>query len=154
MKTKLHLIALICLISYSSFSQSTEKIKGSRNVTTQITEIEAFNKLVVGDHFKINLKQGDLPSVQIDTDDNLHDVITFNVQEGSLSFKTNKRITSSKKMEITVIYKDSLNSIELKENAELTGNSTIKANNLVIKAKASTKAYLTIEADTKGGFFR
>ena len=116
-------------------------------MTTQITEIDAFNRLVISDNFKINIKQGELPSVEINTDDNLHDVITFNVQEGSLSFKTNKRITSSKAMEITVVYKDSLNIIELKEDAQLTSTSTIKAKDLVLRTKESSKIYLTLEAE-------
>jgi len=147
MKTKLHLLILTYLVTFLSFSQSTEKIKGSRNVTTQITEIDAFNRLVISDNFKINIKQGELPSVEINTDDNLHDVITFNVQEGSLSFKTNKRITSSKAMEITVVYKDFLNIIELKEDAQLTSTSTIKAKDLVLRTKESSKIYLTLEAE-------
>jgi len=147
MKTKLHLLILTCLITFFSFSQSSEKVKGSRNVTTEITEIDQFNRLVIGNNFKINIKQGELPSIQIDTDDNLHEVIEFNVLEGSLNFKTNKRITSSKKMEITVIFKDSLNIIELKEDAELTGLSTLKVKDLIIRAKESTKTFLTIEAE-------
>ncbi|WP_299252287.1 DUF2807 domain-containing protein [uncultured Lacinutrix sp.] len=148
MKIKIQHLIIACLIAFSGFSQSTEKVKGSRNVTTQTTEIDPFNRLVIGDDFKVNLKQGETPSVQVDTDDNLHEVIAFNVQEGSLSFKTNKRITSSKKMEITVIYKDSLNIIELKEDAELRGASTIKVDNLIIRAKESTETYLTIEAES------
>lgn len=59
MKTKLHLLILTYLVTFLSFSQSTEKIKGSRNVTTQITEIDAFNRLVISDNFKINIKQGE-----------------------------------------------------------------------------------------------
>ena len=148
MKTKLQLLILTCLITFSGFSQSTEKIKGSRNVTIQTTEIDAFNSLVIGDNFKINIKQGELPSVEVNTDDNLHEIIEFSVLEGSLKFKTNKRITSSKTMEITVIFKDSLNIIELKEDAELTSISTIKVKDLVLRTKESSKAYLTIEADT------
>lgn len=147
MKTKLHLLILTFIITASGFSQSSEKIKGSRNVTNQTTETDAFNRIVIGDDFKINIKQGELYSVEVNTDDNLHDVIEFNVLEGSLNFKTNKKITSSKKMEITIIYRDSLNIIELKEDAELTGSSTIKAKDLILRAKESTKAFLTIEAE-------
>ena len=147
MKTKLHLLILTFIITLTGFSQSSEKIKGSRNVTSKTTEINPFNRIVIGDNFKINLKQGELPSVQIDTDDNLHDVITFNVLEGSLNFETNKRITSSKKMEITIIYRDSLNIIELKEDAELTASNTIEVQDLILRAKESTKAFLTIEAE-------
>jgi len=148
MKTTFQLLMLTCLITVSSFSQSLEKIKGSRNVTTQTTEINAFNRLVIGNDFKINIKQGERPSVDIHTDDNLHDVIGFSVQDGSLSFKTNKRITSSKTMEITVTFKDSLSSIELKQDAELTATSTLKVDDLVLRTKESSKAFLTIEAES------
>ncbi|WP_083678293.1 GIN domain-containing protein [Lacinutrix venerupis] len=147
MKTKLHTLILICLISFSAFSQSTEKIKGSRNVTTQTTEIDAFNRLVIDNDFEINIKQGDVPSIQVRTDDNLHEVIQFAVNEGSLSFKTNKRITSSKAMEITVIFKDELNIIELKENAQLSTISPINVTDLILRTKESAKVFLTIEAE-------
>ncbi|WP_452223197.1 GIN domain-containing protein [Lacinutrix chionoecetis] len=150
MKTKLHLLFLTCLITLSGFAQSSEKVKGSRNVTTQVTEIEAFNRLVIGNDFKINLKQGVLPNVEISTDDNLHELIDFNVQEGSLSFRTNKVIRSSKKMEITVTFRDSLNIIELKEDAELTSLSTLKLKDLIVRTKESSEAYLTVEAETFG----
>lgn len=50
-------------------------------------------------------------------------------------------------MEITVVYKDSLNIIELKEDAQLTSTSTIKVKDLVLRTKESSKIYLTIEAE-------
>ncbi|WP_034059615.1 GIN domain-containing protein [Lacinutrix jangbogonensis] len=148
MKTKTYLLILSCLISVYGLAQSVEKIKGNKNVTTLITEINTFNRLVIGDDFKINLKQGKTPSVKIVTDDNLHEVVEFKVINGSLNFIKSKRITSRKKMEITVIFSDSLNIIELKEDAELTSSNTIKLNHLILRAKESSEAYLTVEAET------
>ncbi|WAC03248.1 DUF2807 domain-containing protein [Lacinutrix neustonica] len=148
MKTKLHLLLLTTFITLTGFSQSSEKIKGNRNVTTQITEILNFNRLLIGDDFKLKIKYGDQAAVHIDTDDNLHEVINFAVDDtGTLSFKTNKRITSSKTMDITVIYKDSLKIIELKEDAEITATVDLKLKDFILKTKESAKAYMTLEAD-------
>lgn len=148
MKTKLHLLLLTTFITLTGFSQSSEKIKGNRNVTTQITEIQNFNRLLIGDDFKLKIKYGDQAAVHIDTDDNLHEVIDFVVDDtGTLSFKTNKRITSSKTMDITVIYKDSLKIIELKEDAEITATVDLKLKDFILKTKESSKAYMTLEAD-------
>lgn len=148
MTTKLHTFIIVFLLTFLGFSQSSEKIKGNRNVTTQITEIENFSRLVVSDDFKLKIKYGEQAAIQIDTDDNLHEVIKFTVDDtGSLSFKTTKRITSKKTMDITVIYKDSLNIIELKEDAEITATVDLKLKDFTLKAKESSKAYMTLEAD-------
>ncbi|WP_044403726.1 GIN domain-containing protein [Lacinutrix sp. Hel_I_90] len=148
MKSRLHLFIFAIFITISGFSQSSEKVKGNRNVTTQITEILNFNRLIVGDDFKLKIKYGDQAAVQIDTDDNLHEVIDFAVDDtGTLSFRTNKKIRSSKIMDITVIYKDSLKIIELKEDAEITATVDLKLKDFILKTKESSKAYMTLEAD-------
>lgn len=140
---------LVCLTVFSGFAQSTGKIRGSRNVTTQTTEIKTFNKLIVEDDFRLNIRQGDKAAVEIDADDNLHAVIDFKVDDsGTLTFKKNQKITSSKSLDITVVFKDSLTSIELKESAQLTTLKSLKLKNLDLKTKESTKAFLKIEADT------
>jgi hypothetical protein len=63
MNKKLILFLLTILISFSSFSQKKAKIKGSRNVTNVITEIDTFNRIVIGESFEIKLTQGLTPSV-------------------------------------------------------------------------------------------
>lgn len=149
MSKQLPSIILAFLTVFTVFSQSSEKVKGNRIVTTKTTKIEKFNKLIIKNNFKLNIKQGDQTAIEISTDENLHEVIAFNIDDsGSLSFKKNKRITSSKAMDITVIFKDSLNVIELKENAQLTSIETLKLQNFTLKTKESSKVFLTIEADT------
>ncbi|TYB77497.1 DUF2807 domain-containing protein [Bizionia gelidisalsuginis] len=141
-------VTLLALFTvFTSYSQKKEKIRGSRNVTSIITEIDPFERLVIGDDFKIKLMQGPNNAVQIDADDNLHQVIEFEVQGGSLKFDTTKRIRSHKQLDITVIFKDSLNSIELKGEAELSSMAPLHLNNITLVTKESSKAYLTLKAD-------
>jgi len=147
MNTKLHLTIITLLLAFSGFSQDIEKIKGSRNVTTEITELDTFYRLVVAEDFEINLLQGLTPSIQIEADDNLFEAVSFGVEDGTLKFSKLMDVRSSKKFEITVIYKDSLSVIELKDDAELASGNKLKFDNLTLLAGDNTRAYLTLEAD-------
>lgn len=143
MTKKLLSIVLITLFTSSIFAQ--DKIKGDKNVTTIETEVNSFNKIVVGEKFKINFMKDDVASVEIKTDENLHDVIRFSVTDSVLKFKTTKRITSSKEMDITVRYNDALKIIELKDNAELNSVNTVDNIGIVLKINDNAKANLNLK---------
>ncbi|EPR74349.1 hypothetical protein ADIWIN_0691 [Winogradskyella psychrotolerans RS-3] len=77
-------------------AQSDEKIKGDRNVTIKQTFIDNFHSIVVDGDFSIEIVYNSKPSVSIEADDNLHDVIQFNVVDGVLTFSETVRISSKK----------------------------------------------------------
>ncbi len=130
-----------------STAQSSEKIKGNREVTIKQTYIDAFNKIIVGENFKIDIVYNEKSSVQIETDDNLHDVISFKVVDSVLMFSTSKRITSKKKMLITVNYTNVLHDIETRENAEIRSLTSLELKNASLKTVGNSKAYLNIRTD-------
>ena len=136
-------IVLITLFATSTIAQ--DKIKGNKNVTTIETEVNSFNKIIVGEKFNISFMKDDAASVEIKTDENLHDVIKFSVADSVLKFKTTKRITYSKEMEITVRYTDVLKVIELKDNAELNSVNTIDNIGIVLKINDNAKANLNLK---------
>lgn len=143
MTNKLLSFVFIALLSTSILAQ--DKIRGNKKVTTIQTEVNAFNKLIVGEKFTINFKKDDEASVEIETDENLHDVIKFSVVDSVLKFKTTKRIVSSKKMEITVSYTDVLRDIELKDNAELNSVNTVDNIGIVLKINDNARANLNLK---------
>lgn len=136
-------IVLIALFTSSTFAQ--DKIKGNKIVTTVETEVNSFNKIIVGEKFNISFKKDDVASVEIKTDENLHDIINFSVKDSVLTFKTSKRITSSKKMEITVRYTDVLKEIELNDDAELNSVNTIDNIGILLKINDNAKANLNLK---------
>lgn len=136
-------IVLITLFTTSTIAQ--DKIKGNKNVTTIETEVNSFNKIVVGEKFTINFMKDDAASVEIKTDENLHDIIRYAVTDSVLKFKTTKRITSSKEMEITVRYTDVLKIIELKDNAELNSVNTVDNIGIILKINDNAKANLNLK---------
>ncbi len=138
----IHLL-LVCFICNS---QNKEKIKGNRLVTNELSEILPFEKLVFGDNFKVTLVQGCDPSVEVVADSNLHDVITFNVLEGNLKFQTTHKITSSKMLDLRVVYTEELKTIELLGNAEVNAPTTLKLDSLKLVSNDFTKANFNIIA--------
>lgn len=138
------LVLLISSIS-TSFSQTKEKIKGDREITSKETKLNAFNKIIVGEDFKIDIIEGAQASVFVETDDNLHDVIKFNVSDSTLTFNTSHKITSSKKINIKVIYTRALKQIETFEDGEISSLTSVNLDKVILKNTGSSKAFLNIK---------
>ena len=83
-----------------------DKIKGDRNVTIRQTYIDDFETIVVDGDFSVEIVYNSKPSVSVEADDNLHDIIQFDVVDGVLTFVETTRIGSKKKLNITVNYGD------------------------------------------------
>jgi hypothetical protein len=144
------IIALVFSMSVPFFmsAQDAEKIKGDRNVTIKQTYIDPFSKIVVGEDFYVEVIYNKKPSVEIETDDNLHEFITFGVKDGVLMFKTTKKIVSSKKMVIKVNYDDEFQHIETIEDAEVRSLTSLEFKNATLKTSGTSKAYLNIKAES------
>jgi hypothetical protein len=144
LKNALLIVFLIGFIT-TGFSQDKEKIKGDRNVTSRETKINSFNRIVVGEDFKIDIIEGVQASIFIETDDNLHDVIKFGVADSTLTFQTSSKITSSKKINIKVIYTKTLQQIETFEDGEISSLTSINLDKVILKNTGSSKAFLNIK---------
>lgn len=142
------LLTFILLISTLTQAQKKERIKGNKNVTTQETPISSFNKISVGENFFIDIIEGEKASVFIEADDNLHDVIQFSVADSTLSFKTTKRITSSKKLSIKVIYTTSLKEIETVDDGEISSLTSIDLDDISVNSSGASKVFLNIKSQT------
>ena len=140
------IFTLLLTFSFISFSyaQDEDKIKGDRNVTIKQTYIEPFSKIIVGEDFSVEIIYNSKPSVEIETDDNLHQYIEFGVSGGVLTFKTTKRITSSKKMNIKVNYSEGLENIETIEDGEIRSLTSLELGNTTLTTSGSSRAYLNI----------
>ena len=148
MLKKVLLFTLVTFLSFSAFGQKKERIKGNRNVTTNETPINSFNKILVDEDFYVDIIEGDQASVFIEADDNLHDVIQFAVADSVLTFNTSKKITTRKKLSIKVIYTTTLKEIETTDNGEISSLTSINLDNVVVTSSGSSKAFLNIKSQT------
>ncbi|MGV6832689.1 MAG: GIN domain-containing protein [bacterium] len=130
----------------ATYAQKKEKIKGSKIVTIQETQINSFNRIVVGEKFEITLTEGETPSVEIEADDNLHDVIKITVADSTLYFKTTRRITTKKELKIKVTYTNALKQIETKEDGEVSSLTSVNNDEMTLVHSGSSKAFLNIKS--------
>ncbi len=146
MKKIVLLLGLIFILPAALVGQSDDKIKGDRNVTIKQTYIDDFKKLVITNDFSVEIVYNSKPSVEIETDDNLHDVIQFDVIDGVLTFSQAMRITSKKKMHIVVNYGDALKEIDVKDDGEVRSLTSMELGNVVLETSDNARAYLNINA--------
>jgi hypothetical protein len=133
----------IAMLAVKGFAQ--EKVKGNKNVTTVETIIDDFNTITFGDKFEIELIQSDATSVEIETDENLHEIIQFSVKDSVLSFSTSAKIQSSKRLNIVVNITKALRYIEVNDDAEVSAANTLKNDSLELKINDYAKAFLNIK---------
>lgn len=146
MMKKNALLTCVTLVIFNvAFGQSKEKIKGSKNVITQNYSIDDFNRIAVDEKFKIDLIEGSQAAVFIEADDNLHDVIKFNVVDSTLYFDTTHRITTSKKINIKVTYTKALKHIETIEDGEISSLTSIDLDELLLVHSGTSRAFLNIK---------
>ncbi|MEX0361433.1 MAG: DUF2807 domain-containing protein, partial [Allomuricauda sp.] len=95
-------IVLLLLFNLTAFAQRKPKIKGSRIVTEVNGELPMFNAVQLNDDLNIVLKKSFGPGYKIEADDNLIDILKFNVVDGTLIISSFYDITSKKKLDITI----------------------------------------------------
>lgn len=139
----LKILILTLVFTATGFSQ--KKIKGNKNIVTTETQINEFHSIRFGEKFKIDLIQSDEASVEIETDENLHEYIQFSVKNGVLQFNTSAKIQSKKSMRITVRFTDFLSKIEVHDDAEISTQNTIKNDSIDLIINDYARAFLNIK---------
>jgi len=100
---KWFLILMILALPLTGTAQKKDKIKGNREVLTRVYTVAPFRYLEAGDNLRIVLKKAsDTTQIQLKADENLHEVLKWEVTDGKLKIWLSKKIVSKKKFELTV----------------------------------------------------
>ncbi|MDN3492342.1 GIN domain-containing protein [Winogradskyella bathintestinalis] len=146
MKKLLLILLVFIALSQWAVAQSTEKIKGDRNVTVKQTYVDDFHTIVIDSDFAVEVVYNSKPSVSVEADDNLHDVIQFNVVDGVLTFSEAMKITTKKKLNITVNYSEGLQTIETRGDGEIRSLTSMELGDVTLITADDSRAYLNINA--------
>ncbi|NJX16726.1 GIN domain-containing protein [Tamlana crocina] len=141
-------INLLCLfIFFSVFAvEAQEKIKGNKNVTIAKTEVGTFHTIDLDEDFEVEIIFDQIPSVEIETDENLHQHIEFNVIDSVLTFNKKARLRE-KTLRIKVAYNGYLKHIKTTDDAEILSLTTLNLIDANVTAKGSSKVGLTIKTE-------
>jgi hypothetical protein len=147
MKKSLITLVLCALLFSISQAQNPDKIKGNRLVSIVNTEINSFHTIALDEDFKVDFIYNKIPSVEIETDENLHEFIEFFTRDSILYFNHTKKITSKKKLNIKVMYDDFLQHFQTTDKSELNGLTPIDLTNGTLNTSGSSKVALTLKTD-------
>ena len=122
-------------------------------------ELPAFNAIVLNDNLDIVIKKSFGPGYDIVADDNLIDILKFNVQDSTLVISSYYDVTAKKQFDITITYTD-LKAITLKDGS-IVSNDVIESDELFVDGFNNTKLDIKANAavmdinleDTSNGTF-
>lgn len=101
---KKYLLVLIALSTTAIYAQRKPKIKGNKNVIEVTENLPAFNAIELNDDIELTLRKGRSEGYSLSADDNLVDVLKFEVQDSTLVISSFYKITSKKKLDIVIDY--------------------------------------------------
>jgi len=135
------LVLSLLILSFSGFSQEKEKIKGSKIVTVEQKETKEFENLEVQGNLEIFLVKGDKCGIEIEADDNLHDVVSINLNGGTLQLYNNKDVTSAKKFSVRITYTSDFKMVIAKNKTNITALAEINLDEFTFKSFDESKIF-------------
>ena len=159
------LIAILAFTTTALVAQRKPKIKGNKQITTVREELPPFTAIELSDDLDIYLEKRESTGFTVMADDNLIDILRFEVRDSLLTISSFYKIISKKKLEITVHY-DDLEKIVIREGSiamadvistdvlkvETYGNSRLElralADFIEIAMEGSSKGDMNLEADS------
>ncbi|WP_313804136.1 GIN domain-containing protein [Flavobacterium sp.] len=143
---KLYFLLFAMLMGTAVFAQKKEKIKGSKIVTVTQKEVEPFQNLDITDNLEIFIIKGDKQSIEIEADDNLHDVLKYEMNGSTLQLSSTKDVSGAKKFSVRVTYTDDLKLISVRSEAQLNSLADLQGDNITVKNYDYSKSYLNVKA--------
>lgn len=159
------LIFLLCLSFGFINAQRKPKIKGNKSVVEVNEELLPYNKIQLEDDLRIRLERSEEYSYTVTADDNLIDILKFEVADSTLIVSSFYKITGQKELDILIRY-NQLNAILLNDG-EISSDETISTDEMKVElngfaradlrlsneitkliSKDNTKAELNIESDS------
>jgi hypothetical protein len=141
-----HLILLFLLTTTLSFGQNKEKIKGSKTVIEKPKEIGEFNALEIEDNLTVFLEKGPKNEIKIEADENLHEMISFDIKEKTLRIYTTKEASSFKKLTVWIKYTNELKSVLAKNTSTVNAIEAIQLDDITFSTFDFAKLYLNVNS--------
>ncbi|AXG72780.1 DUF2807 domain-containing protein [Flavobacterium arcticum] len=138
------LLAILC--STATLAQKKERIKGSKTVTVTQKEVGAFDNLEIEDNFEVFLVKGDVEALEVDADDNLHEIVAAEMYGSTLRITTTKNVTNSKKLSVRITYTEKLTNITAKHEVVLNALTSLELDNITVKNLDYSKSYLNVKS--------
>ena len=138
------LIMSLLLVSCQFNSDFGFGVRGNGDVETIERSIdENFNEIRISRGLDVYLTQSDQVSLYVEADENLHDIITTEVENGILRISTDENISFSKSKKVMLSFKD-ISKIKATSGSDVYSTNTIVADNLELSTTSGSDMELDI----------
>ena len=150
------IILLVCFNCAMVTAQRKPKIKGNKDVVEVRDNLPSFHSIELIDDLEIFLQKSVTPGYRITADDNLIDILKFEVVDSVLQISSFYNITAKKQLDIEVGYNE-LRAISLNAGKAMT-ESVISTDEITITTSGSSRldmqfsaavASLTLDGNSK-----
>lgn len=140
------LVVFFLLATTLAMGQNKEKIKGSKAVVEKPIEIGEFTALEIEDNLTVFLEKGGKNEIKLEADDNLHEVISFDIKEKTVRIYTSKEISSFKKLILRIKYTDDLKLVSAKNSTTVNALEAVQLEDITFKSLDFAKLYLNVNS--------
>lgn len=153
MTKKILLTSFVLMLTFTLQSQnwfgSSKKIKGNGNITQITRTTNSYNAIAIGGSFDVILVKGDEGKITIEGEENILPYIETEVSRNTLKvkFKENTNISTTKKMTVTIPYKD-IESLSLGGSGSISSTSLISATNFKVNIGGSGNIDINVDTNT------
>lgn len=147
MKTMSKLITFVLLAVFTT-SCMVSGVIGSRNVTTENRNIdENFSGIKVSQGIEVQLTQDAEVSFSAEMDDNLHELLITEVEDGVLKIYFEKNV-GKRKASTVYLSMPKISSIKTSSGSEVNATNTLKVNDLNVDSSSGSEIDLRVEANS------
>ena len=138
-------LTAVFLIVACSHAQNRKTVNGNNKVVTKERETASFEGLRVSTGIDVYLKQGNKEAITVQADENLHEYILTEVQDGILRVYTEVNIRNAEEKRVYVTMKE-VRSIKTSSAGDVIGESAIKTDKIDLSASSAGDIKLEIYA--------
>lgn len=126
----------------------SKKISGNNDVKTRTVTTSDYDAISVTGSMDVELVSGNEGNIKVTTDENLHEYLVIESNDGILKIKTKKNVSlrTKKGIHITVPFND-INELNLKGSGDIKTKNTIKTSGFDVDLTGSGDILLDIEAN-------
>jgi hypothetical protein len=120
-------------------------ISGNGNVKTESRQVGEFNSIEASNGLHVLITFGESQSLEVEADENLHDVIKTEVSSGTLRIFSEKNIRSEKAKNIHISVK-TLEEIEVSSAADVQCENPLETDHLTVSASSAGDVRIEVKA--------
>ncbi len=150
MKKLIHysLAIALTLLTYNDGFAQFKKVKGNGNVTTKTHSTSDYHKIDVVGFMDVKLEKGTEGTITVKTDENIHEYLSIDSNNGVLKIKikNNVNISTKKGLHITVPFKD-IDNVSLTGSGDVITDDQIKSDQFEVEVTGSGDMVLDVNAN-------